>query len=295
MGGRRESRRAPRAPAVPLAGTYPVWFGEAELVRDRDRPNAWLVEVGGVPQSHVDLDEPTYLAFEYVQHMAHVVDVTARPGEPLDAVHVGGGACTLPRYVAATRPGSGQLVFEPDGGLVELVRERLRLRTVPRLRTRTTDGSTGVRSRRDGSADLVVVDAFSRARMPGELATVEFVRDVARVLRPAGTYVVNIADGGGLGFARRAAATLLDVFDHAALSAEPGVLRGRRFGNLILAASRVPLPVAELSRRGAGGAFPARVIDADGFRGDASVLTDANPPAAPAPPSGLFGGPVASA
>ena len=46
-------------------------------------------------------------------------------GVPLDAVYLGGGAFTVPRYVRATRPGSIQTILEIDGDLVDVVEERL--------------------------------------------------------------------------------------------------------------------------------------------------------------------------
>jgi hypothetical protein len=264
-------------------GRRRVRFGTAELVRDPDRPNGWLLSVDGVAQSYVDLDDPTYLDFDYVRRTGDVL--AALPPGPLRAVHIGGGACTLPRYVAATRPGSRQLVFDLDADLIEFVRDNLDLGAVPHLEIRIADGRTGLAARRDDSADLVVLDAFERAVVPGGLTTLEFTRDVARVLRPGGTYVVNISDGPGLRFAKRVAATISAVFPATLLLAEPGVLRGRRFGNLVLAAGEVP----ELPRQTTP--FPARVVGGDalrGFIGKAAPITDASPALSPVPPESAF-------
>ncbi|WP_199730472.1 spermidine synthase [Amycolatopsis panacis] len=265
-------------------------FGTAELLRDDDRANAWLLSVGGVAQSYVDLDDPTNLEFNYVRRLGDLVDFL--PSGPLDALHVGGAGCSLPRYVAATRPGSRQLVFDADEPLIELVREQLDLRSVPKLRVRIEDGRVGVRSRRDASADLVVLDAFERATLASGLATVEFVTDVARVLRPSGALLANITDGTGLPFARRFLATLAEVFPYVLLLAEPGVLRGRRFGNLVLAASRTELPTTELARRAASSAYPARCVhgaELHKLRGKAEPMTDAEAVAAPSPPEDVLG------
>lgn len=274
-----------REPSGP--GRRQVRFGTAELMRDLDRPNGWLLSVDGVAQSYVDLDDPTYLDFDYVRRIGDVID--ALPAGPLRALHIGGGACTLPRYVAATRPGSQQLVFDLDAELIDFVRRHLDLRYVPDMRVRIVDGRAGVASRPGNSADLIVLDAFERAAIPSGLVTVEFTQDVARVLRPRGTYVVNVSDGPGLKFARHVVATVLSVFDSALLLVDPGVFRGRRFGNLVLAAGE--LPVAELTRLAASSAFPARVLagaDLRGFAGRAAPITDAAPMVAPTPPETAF-------
>ena len=282
------SKRRTRTGPVP--GRYPVRFGTAELLADADRAGGWLLSVDGIAQSYVDLADPTHLEFEYVRRMGDVVD-TLPPG-PLEALHLGGAGCTLPRYIAATRAGSRQLVFDVDGELIDLVRAHLDLRGVPNLRVRISDGRAGVATRRDHSADLVVTDVFARASMPGGVATLEFTRDVARVLRGTGTYLINIADGPGLLFTRRVVATVAAVFPHVLLLAEPGVLRGRRFGNVVLAGGHAALPAEAVAARAASAAFPARCVagaDLKSFAGKAKPLSDAAPMDAPEPPRDSFG------
>ncbi|HJQ46074.1 MAG TPA: fused MFS/spermidine synthase [Amycolatopsis sp.] len=282
------SRR--RKQAGPVPGEYPVRFGTAELLADADRAGGWLLSVDGIAQSYVDLADPTHLEFDYVRRMGDVVDSV--PAGPLEALHLGGAGCTLPRYIAATRPGSRQLVFDADGELIDLVREHLDLRSVANLRVRICDARAGVGTRRDDSADLVVTDVFERASMSGSVATVEFTAAAARVLRPTGTYLINIADGPGLLFSRRVAATVTAVFPHALLLAEPGVLRGRRFGNVVLAAAAGELPVQAVAARAASAAFPARCVaaaDLKSFVGKAKPLTDESPMRVPEPPRDSLG------
>lgn len=267
-------------------GRRQVKFGTAELMRDLDRPNGWLLSVDGVAQSYVDLDDPTHLEFDYVRRIGDVIDCL--PDGPLDAVHIGGGACTLARYVAATRADSRQLVLDADGELVGFVRDHLGLSG---LRVRVSDGRAGLATRRHASADLIVLDAFERAAIPGGLATLEFTQDVARVLRPDGTYVVNISDGPGLSFSRRVVATVAKVFGDVLLLADPGVLRGRRFGNVVLAASAAGLPLTELAGRAASAAFPARLVAGTKLRdwcGRAAPITDDAQVIGPTPPETAF-------
>ena len=64
------------------------------------------VVLDGHPQSHVCLDDPGLLAFEYVAQLALVLD-TLPPGR-VAVTHVGGGGLTVPRYVQHTRPGSSR-------------------------------------------------------------------------------------------------------------------------------------------------------------------------------------------
>src|SRR6188508_1192212 len=104
----------------------------------------WELDVDGTPQSHVDLDDPTHLHFEYVARMGAVIDRLRMPRQPLTAIHLGAGALTLPRYVDATRPGSRQQVIELEPALVELVRNELPLPRGASIRVRIGDAREGL-------------------------------------------------------------------------------------------------------------------------------------------------------
>ncbi len=269
-----------------------VSSGTVELVADPDRPNAWTLFLDGVPQSHVDLARPDRLEFEYQRRLGHVVDLVGRPGAPLRALHLGGGGCALPRYIAATRPRSGQQVVEVDAALVEFVRRELPL--AKGIRLRTGDARAVLAKVPEHAFDLVIGDVFAGGRTPGPLTTVEFAALAARALRPGGVYAVNLADGPPLAFTRAQIATIGTAFPELCLIAEPAVLRGRRFGNLIMAAalSGPPVPVDRLTRLAAADPFPARVMygrELTAFAAGAAPVTDATARPSPAPPTALFG------
>jgi spermidine synthase len=255
-----------------------VRLGGAELVPDIDRTDAWLLFVDGVPQSGVDLADPAYLEFEYIRRIGHVIDLAFPPGEPVRALHLGGGALTLPRYIAHTRPGSRQLVAEVDDALTDLVRAHLPLPAGHRIRVRAADAREVAESAREGSYDLVVADVFAGAVTPPRLTTAEFAAATARALRPGGVYAVNVAAGPPLDPARSAAATVRSAYPQTCMIAESSVLKGRRRGNLVIVGSDQPLPQAAMLRAAAGDPFPARVVTGDELRRFASgapVVTDA--------------------
>ncbi|MEU5424822.1 fused MFS/spermidine synthase [Streptomyces olivoreticuli] len=275
----------------PIPVTQDVDCGTAKLLPDVDRRRAWLLTVDGSPQSYVDLDDPTHLEFEYTQRIAHVLDAAAEPGRALDVLHLGGGALTLPRYVAATRPGSRQRVAEADRGLLALVAEHLPLREGSGVDVRAADARTELEAAPDASADVIVADVFGGSRVPAHLTSVEFARSAAQVLRRDGSYAANLADGAPFTFLRSQVATFQEVFAHLCLIVEPSVLRGRRFGNAVLVASHTELPVAALARRAAADAFPARVEHGEAlarFAAGAAVVADVDAVGSPEPPGGAF-------
>ena len=241
---------------------------------DQGRAGGRTLVLDDLTHSYVDLDDPAHLALPYAQLMGDAIG--ALPDGPLDGVYLGGGGFTLPRYVAAVRPGSRARVLEVDGELVKLVRRRLGVRTGPALRVRVGDARVTLRGEPTDSADLVIGDAFGGRTVPWHLATVEFAREIRRVLRPGGLYALNLIDRGPLRFLRAEAATLLDVFADVRLVAyadgdEPSG------GNLVFLASARALPRGMRSTRPGVRTFARR--DVARIAGDADVLRDDDAPA----------------
>ena len=209
--------------------------------------------------------------------IASVTDVVAPEGEPISALHLGGGGLTVPRYLAHVRPGSESLVLEVDAGVVEIDREQLGLETSDDLRVQVVDARIGLADQPAGRWDLVVGDAFGGLSVPWQLTTVEALESVDSALTDDGVYVVNLIDHPPLDFVRAELATLREVFPHVLLLARAPVLAGEDGGNVVAVASRRPLPVEAITE-----ALPERDLawqvaggaELDAFVGDARVLTD---------------------
>jgi spermidine synthase len=249
----------------------------AEVIVDEERPSGRILVLDDVTHSYVDLDDPRHLGFPYTRWMAPAIKRLPAAGGRFEAVFIGGGGFTLPRYLETTRPGSRSRVLEVDGELVELARERLGLRTTPALTVREGDARLTLRDEAGDSADLVVGDAFSGRAVPWHLTTREFMRDVRRVLHPGGIYAMNVIDQGPLRLARAEVATLLAEFQHVAVAARPGPGGMPRGGNLVLLASEQPLPRSVLpSETDLTVLLGNRVRE---FAGDSDALIDDHAPA----------------
>jgi spermidine synthase len=260
------------------------------LLPDLDRDGAMLLTVNGAPQSYVDPADPAHLEFEYVRRIAHALDL-AEPAGPLDVLHLGGGALTLPRYLAASRPGCRQHVAEPDEVLRDLVQTYLPLPPGSGIAVSAHDARDLVEEQPAASVDVVVADVFDGDRVPAHLTTLGYARAVTRVLRPGGLYVANLADSAPFAFLASQLATWGAVAGHLCVLAEPAVLRGRRYGNVVLLASGAPLPVAALTRRLAADPFPARVAHgawAAALTASVAPVQDGAALPSPKPPEGAF-------
>lgn len=290
----RGLRRAVLPAVLLVPGVVGAWWGPgscdaetvyhcARVLPDEARPDGRLLVLDGVRHSYVDLADPTYLEFEYVQALASVADTAFPAGEPLRAYHLGGGGLTVPRYLAEVRPGTTSVVSEIDAGVVEVDVERLGLRTGPDLEVRVEDGRLGMRRLASGSQDLVVGDAFGGVTIPWHLTTREALGEVRRLLAPGGLYAANLIDNGPMDFAAAEIATLRTVFEHVVLAAETETLAREpgSGGNLVVVASDTPVDTAALTARMGSRSLGWGVIEGaelDAWVGAAMVLTDDHAP-----------------
>ncbi len=248
----------------------------ASVVADPQRPSGRTLLLDRLRHSYVDTDDPRNLEFDYARAVAAGVDAAFAPDEPIKVLHLGAGGMTLPRYFAATRPGSTGLVLEIDAGVVSLVRDQI----APEpdgVQVQITDARLGLSREPAGAYDVVVGDAFGSVAVPWHLATREAVADISRVLAPGGLYALNVIDRPPLALLRAEVATIADVFASVAVVSEPDVLAGNGGGNAVVLASQDPLALEQLSASLNRRDRRLAVLSGDELRafvGDAAVLTD---------------------
>lgn len=268
--------------------------GRARVEADPFHGGAFRVMAGDTAQSWVVVDDPLHLEFEYVQRICEALDATVlrRPAEErLRIVHLGGGGLTIPRWVAAKRPRTAQIVCEPDADLIDDVRRLVPLPKQSGIKVRTVDGRAGLEAMPPDYYDALILDAFDGARVPSALATGEFLDEVAARRRPGAVFVANITDRAPFGWARRFVAGVRATHRSLVVSAETPVWKGRRFGNLVVVASNGALPATELSRTAARAAFPYRFLagrEVVDWIGDAAPFSDADAQSSPVPRSGTW-------
>lgn len=253
----------------------------ARVDTDPQRASAQVLVLDDLRHSYVDRADPTHLEFAYTQRFADAIDASFPARQPLRAVHLGGGGFTMPRWLAATRPGSTSTVLEVDAGVVELGRRELGVDDIPGLDVRVGDARTTLAGLPDASADLVVGDAFGARSVPWHLATHEFTEEVRRVLRPGGLYVLNVIDRDPLALLAAEAATVADRFVTVALLARPEQLAPGGGGNAVLVASDRAPDLAALADLAAARGEPGSVLgDAAtrAFAAGAPILTDDHAP-----------------
>lgn len=256
--------------ALALTSSGPCEFESAyacgRVVTDPEDASLRFLHLDTLRHGAVDLDDPTHLEFRYINIIGDVID--AMPPGPIDALHVGGGAFSVPAYINAVRPGSTNLVSEIDPLLVDVGRDELGLETGPELEIVTGDARLTVADLPTDSYDLIVGDVFGGLTVPWHLTTTEFIAELDRVLRPGGVYAMNIIDGDQNRFVEAELATLAEHFENRTVVIPPD-WPSRRPVNQILIASDGPLPEVVVDPE-----HGVLVDDIDTFVGDAPVLRD---------------------
>lgn len=222
---------------------------------------ACILSIGGAEQSHVNLAHPEDIFYEYLRRIGHLVDLAARPGIPVTALHLGAGALTLARYIQATRPGSEQYAVELERELLDFVLHHLPMPEGTRLHTHIGDA-------RDALAelpaklrfDVVILDIFSGPEAPAHIACREFYEEAAARLQPSGVLIVNVGDEAALTLVRSQVAALRESMADVAAFAESGMFDGRYPGNIVLAGTLAPWPQDWTTQLLARGPHPAAVL-----------------------------------
>ena len=241
--------------------TYEIDTGVAEVVTESD--GSLVLLVNGVPSSHIVPGDPQRLDFEYMRWIADFLDSVQQRWDKPRLTHLGGGACTLARYFAAAWPGSRNTVVEIDSELALLARQLFDVPRAPAVKIRVGDALEETLGFKAATRDVIIRDVFSSAVTPRGLTTVEFFAAARASLSESGVYVANCGAHADLREAREELAGMAEVWPHLAVIADPPMLKGRRYGNIVLIGANTPLDATpQLIRALLTGAVPAQ------FKGD---------------------------
>ncbi|SDL67027.1 hypothetical protein SAMN04488535_0362 [Corynebacterium mycetoides] len=267
---------------TPQSELYEIDTGVAEVIRERDGSLTLLVN--GVPSSSIVPGEPERLDFEYMRWIADLLDDHARWEKPR-LTHLGGGACSLARYFASRWEGSRNTVVEIDSELAVLARELFDVPRAPAVKIRVGDAREVTDGFKPATRDVIIRDVFSSATTPRNLTTVEFFRAARESLSETGVYVANCGAHADLKEAKEELAGMGEVWPHLAAIADPPMLKGRRYGNIVLVGANQPIEASpQLTRALLQGAVPAQFKDDRWARALATVPRHDPPTDSPTAP-----------
>ena len=278
---KRASSRT-QLPEGPVATTYAT----AELVRARTNPSQVLLLLDGVESSSLDLADPEYLDFEYMQHIRLILESrwdqggrrAVEAGGPAEGggprrtrvLHLGGAGCALARALGARRE-LHQVAVEIDPELARLVRDWFPLPRSPFLKIRVGDARHVLDSTK-ASWNAIVRDAFTGREVPPHLRTAESAKRAADVLAPGGIYVLNAVASAGIRRLDEDIAAMAAAFANIVAIADPAVFSGRRFGNFVVAGSDARFPVESIEREVRKFPLPTKFFDDGALRSRAASV-----------------------
>ena len=197
--------------------------------------------------SYVDLDDPTFLVYSYEKIFADIAVFAAERNPRLNALFIGGGGYTMPRFLEHEYPQSRLEVIEIDPAVTQAARDYLDLPADTRIITHNRDARIVVPELPRGAYDVVVGDAFNDVSVPYHLTTLEFNEQVKALLADDGVYMVNVVDklNSGL-FLRAFARTLQASFPYVYLLRDSYLWEDDDRYTFVLAASALPLTAADI-------------------------------------------------
>jgi len=151
---------------------------------------ALLMGPGGV-QSGVFIKDPSALAFPYTKQVAEVV---ARLSQPRKILILGGGAFTLPQYLADKYSQSSIDVVEIDPELPSIAKRYFSYKEPSNVTVIAEDARAYLNRENTKLYDIIVVDVYNSLSVPFSVTTVEYVKALKRVLNSDGSVIVNLID-----------------------------------------------------------------------------------------------------
>jgi spermidine synthase len=232
--------------------------------------------------SYSSLEDPTRLVYGYEQVYAKATAYQAIRRDPLQALFIGGGGYTFPRYMEAVYPDSKLDVIEIDPGVTEVARDLLGLRSDTRITSYNEDARMFMAQQPNAQYDIIMGDAFNDYSVPYHLTTQEFNERAKAWLADGGLYMVNLIDGPRRDFLRAYINTLGHTFSH--IYVVPAVRSWRESPRVtfVLIVTDTPLDLAAFKKIDAGDGetfFADQVLDPEAVaallaEGRAVVLTD---------------------
>lgn len=251
--------------------THPVHtsYSLAEVIRDTSRPSHVTLLLDGVESSALDLDDPAYLEFEYMQHISILVESRINPRQrPKERhpriLHLGGAGCALARSLGS-RQSLHQTAVEIDAKLAQLVREWFPLPPSPFLKIRVSEARTMLEST-TSVWDAIIRDAFFNRAVPEHLVTYETASTASHAITPAGAYIVNAVASAGPRRLNEDISAICASFEHVIAICDPAIFSGRRFGNVVVGGAHTAWDIPSIDRLVRSLPLPARVFGDEEIR-----------------------------
>jgi spermidine synthase len=233
-----------------------------------------------------DPDNPKDLLYEYEVVFAslteHYVGIAAEEND-LHTLTLGGGACLFPAYLEWKYDSSWNEVIEIDPEVVRIAREYFDILQSDRLRIITADARNYVHHAlsRNRQYDVVYLDAFSSFSVPYHLTTLEFIEEIAGILKTDGMFVTNCVDIFSIGrFLNAYVQTVAAVFPHVTVYVHTGIDSSMRSTFVVVGSHHNlhPVVLRDARKRRVARRIPPYQMQELALRNGNLILTDNHAP-----------------
>jgi spermidine synthase len=162
--------------------------------RDGNRPLETLI-LDHLIHSYTDLNDPSYLKYEYLRIYEEVFRWQMKKRNSCNALFIGGGGYTFPRFIDANYKHAAIDVVEIDPEIIRIGQRYLGVAKDSHIRSWNEDGRWFVMTcKEQGKYDFVFGDAFNDLSIPYHLTTKEFAAQLKRLMKPDGLLLANVID-----------------------------------------------------------------------------------------------------
>jgi predicted O-methyltransferase YrrM len=203
---------------------------------DTAQPIRYLTTGPGGAQSGIYTNQPNELPFWYTQQIVRSV---AQAADKRNILVLGGGAFTIPEYLARHNPKSTIDVVEIDPSLKEIAKKYFDYQSLENIHAIDGDARTYVNTAAK-QYDVVIVDVYSDVSVPFSLLTQEYAQRLGAITTNGGVVIINAiaAETGSCAELLQAIdVTYRAVMPYATITRENPAQKGER-GNLVLTYSR---------------------------------------------------------
>lgn len=207
---------------------------------DAAQPIRYLTTGPGGAQSGIYTNRPNELPFWYTKQ---IVQSVAEVSSKQNILVLGGGAFTIPEYLARQYPESTVDVVEIDPSLKEIAKKYFDYQPLENINAVDGDARTFVNTAQK-HYDVIIVDVYGDVSVPFSLLTKEYAGKIGAITADGGVVVINaIASetGSCAELLQAMDATYRTVLPEATIAQDPTATKGER-GNRVLTYSKKNQP-----------------------------------------------------
>jgi spermidine synthase len=160
------------------------------VVEDTEKKERYLLtDKSGLRRGGIFLDAPDSLLLEYTE--MSFIGLAYLKRDPSDALFMGLGTGTMPRYLNSHYPGTRIDVSEIDPDVLSVAQRFFFFRENQDMKVYIADGRAFL-AKTPRKYDIIFLDAYQSGSLPFHLTTVEFLGELRKRLKNDGIVVANI-------------------------------------------------------------------------------------------------------